>query len=182
MGLPNILHVALLCLCHVTSGILSNGQCGFPNELYVRVCLPQHQKEWIYSNLCRQLRQFLNLPLTTFEALVHRSQSGTFTRLMWKTKPTVGDVSTLDLFPSLAIPTTLVVLVLCDQPMKLWISVFIWNAARSSVLNQPQSLFRFVNTCYWCIFYPEEDVVVWCSSGLILLVKVVGHTFQHSPL
>ena len=121
--LPNVLHVALLCLCHVTSDTLSNGQCGFPNELYVHVSLPQHWVVIIYSNLYRQSRQFVNLPVTTFEALIHRSRSGTFTRLKWKTKPTVGYISALDLFPSLAIPTTLVVLVLCDQLMKLWITV-----------------------------------------------------------
>jgi hypothetical protein len=71
-------------------------------------------------------------------------------------------------FPSLAIPTALVALVLIYQLMQFWIAVFIWNAARDSLLNPLQNLFRFILANSWSTIYPQYDVVVWCSPGLIL--------------
>ena len=42
--LPEVLHVALLCLGHVACDVLSNGQRRLRNVLQVHVGLPQHEE------------------------------------------------------------------------------------------------------------------------------------------
>jgi hypothetical protein len=85
--------------------------------------------------------------------------------------------------PLLAIPTTLVALVLIDQPMQLWIAVFLWYVAHDSLLNPPQKHLRFIVTHSWSTIYPQCHVVGWCFLGLILsLVKLVIDTAQSFTL
>ena len=43
--LPEVLHVALLCLVHIARHVLGNGQQRLANVLQVHVGLPQHEEE-----------------------------------------------------------------------------------------------------------------------------------------
>ena len=101
---------------------------------------------------------------------------------MWKAKPAVGDESVFHFFSLLTIPTTLVVPVFGDQLVQLRVSVLLRNATRDSSLNPLQHNLRLILSYNWSTFYPQYKVVVWSSSGLVLLfIEVVSNWTKYLP-
>ena len=112
--------------------------------------------------------------MSKLHALIHREQSCTFTRLPGKPKPTACDGSaSSDSLPALTVTVALVVLVLGDQPVQLWIAVFLWYTTADPALDKLE-YDVFICPRYWGIFYPQEYVIVWSTTRLVLLlVKVL---------
>ena len=110
-----------------------------------------------------------------FHAFLHRQQCGLITCLSWKTKPAASDERVLHSFPSPAVVVALVELVLGDQLVQLWVAGLLRYAAGDPLLDPLQYHISVVTPGHGRTFYPQQDVVVRCSAGLVLLVEVVGH-------
>ena len=117
----------------------------------------------VYTNFCGKLH-----------TPVHREQSGTFTRLTWKPKPTACDESASpDSLPALTVTVAFVVLVLGDQPVQLWIAVFLWYTTADPVLDKLEYDVVVISSRYGGIFYPQQYVIVWSTTILVLLLLKV---------
>ena len=90
-----------------------------------------------------------------------------------ETKPAASDERVLHSFPSPAVVVALVELVLGDQLVQLWVLRY---AAVDPLLDPLQYHISVVTPGHEGTFYPQQDAVVRCSAGLVLLlVEVVGH-------
>ena len=159
---------------------LSDCQTWFSNILDVHVCLPQHKQERVVVNpdLFRRSRQPIHFPLWRFEAIIRKSQSGSFTCGRWNAKPAVGNESACH-FSLLTIPATLVVMVRGDQLVQFRVSVLVRNATCDPSLNPLHHQLSLIFACNWSTFYPQYDVIVRCSVGLIL--EVVSYWTEYLP-
>ena len=65
-----------------------------------------------------------------------------------------------------------------DQLVQPWVAGLVGNAVGYPFLDPLQYHIIVILPCHGDTIYPQEDVVVWCSPGLVLLEKVVGNSTQ----
>ena len=155
----------------------------------VHVGLPQHEDQRVVvvdPGFHFRAWKVVHFPVGQFHAFLHSQQCGLVTLLSWKTKPAASDERVLHSFPSPAVVVALVELVLGDQLVQLWVAGLLRYAAGDPLLDPLQYHISVVTPGHGGTFYPQQDVVVRCSAGLVLLlVEVVGHlskylTFQNN--
>ena len=116
-------------------------------------------------------------------AFVHRQQCGCCTLLSWKSKPASRDENIPNLFFSLTITVALVVLICRDQLVQFGITVLLGDTAGDSGLNPLQYLVIAACSSHRSTIYPQEYVIVWCSTCLIFFLKeVVRNSTQYLSL
>ena len=81
--------------------------------------------------------------------------------------------------PPTTVVVALVVLVFCDQFVQFWVTGLIGDTTGDPFLDPLQYHIVVVFTGHRGTIDPQEDVVVWCSPGLVLLFEeVVSNTTQ----
>ena len=88
--LPEVLHVAPLCLGHVTRHVVCNGQRRFADVLQIHISLPQHEDETYFLGRPWKVVHF---PVGQSHSLVHRQQGGNLLRRSGEPKPATCDES-----------------------------------------------------------------------------------------
>ena len=91
-------------------------------------------------------------------------------------KPTVSDENATYF---LLARTVVVILVSGDQLVQPWVGGLVGNAAGDPFLDPLQYHIVIILPCHGGTIYPQENVVVWCSPGLVLFIEeVVGNSTQ----
>ena len=122
----------------------------------------------------------VHLSVRKLHALLHRQQICTFSCLSGEPKPTNDESATYFLLATTAV-VAFVILVFGDQLVQPWVGGggLVGNAAGDPFLDPLQYHIIVILPCHGGIFYSQEDVVVWCSPGLVLLLEeVVGNSTQ----
>ena len=99
----------------------------------------------------------------------------TLTWLAGKSKFARGNKYLPTLAFSFAIIAAFVQLVPSDQVVQLRIVLLVWNVTSDPLFNPGKDFAGIIPTNHWCITYPQQHVIVRCSTCLILFfpVKVV---------
>ena len=115
-------------------------------------------------------------------ALLHRQQICTFSCLSGKPKPTTSDESATYFLLATTVVVAFVILVFGDQLVQPWVGGLVGNAAGDPFLDPLQYHIIVILPCHGGTIYPQEDVAVWCSPGVVLLLEeVMGNSTQCFP-
>ena len=147
-------------------------------------CLPQHESMRrrgllvVDPDLLGLMCKIVHLSVRKLHALLHRQQICTFLCLSGEPKPTTSDESATYFLLATTVVVAFVILVSGDQVVQLWVGGLVGNVAGDPFLDPLQYHVIIILPSHGGTIYPQEDVVVWCSPGLVLLLeKVVSNTF-----